>query len=507
MAYLEMKNICKTFPGVVANDAVNFSVEKGEIHALLGENGAGKTTLMNILYGLYQPNSGEIWLDGKKVDIHSPKKAIELGIGMVHQHFMLIPPLTIIENVVLGMKQNKAVLDLKKAAVEVQAEAAKYSMTLDPFMETWKLTVGQQQRLEIIKALYRGVKLLILDEPTAVLTPQEVTALFTIIRQLTQAGHTVIFITHKLNEVMEICDRCTVLRQGKFEATVKISEVKNKQELARLMVGRELEANVKKNLSRAPEAVLAVQDLSARNNKGLPALQDFSFEICAGEILGVAGVDGNGQSELVECLTGLRKIEGGKVTVQGVDTTHCKPRAILEQGVAHVPEDRHRRGMIKDMSVKENLILMSYYRPPYSKNGILDWKWIAQHTQELCSEYNVKTPSIEELAGKLSGGNQQKFIVARALERNPRLLIAMHPARGLDVAATRYIQSRLLAERESGAAILLVSTELDEIMELSDRILVIYEGKVVDICDPSVGREQIGLRMTGSRSLDVMAGG
>ncbi|MCC6147409.1 MAG: ABC transporter ATP-binding protein [Anaerolineaceae bacterium] len=505
MAYLEMKQITKVFPGVVANDNINFSVEKGEIHALLGENGAGKTTLMNILYGLYRQTSGEIWINDKKVAITSPKEAIDLGIGMVHQHFMLIPALTIIENVVLGMKENKQILDLKRAASDVCAEAAKYDMTIDPFMETWKLSVGQQQRLEIIKALYRGVKLLILDEPTAVLTPQEVSVFFTMVRKLSEEGHTVIFITHKLPEVMQLCGRCTVLRHGKLETTVNINDVKNKQELARLMVGKDVEFSVQKTPAVPGEEVLSIKNLNARNNKGLPALKNVSFDVHAGEILGVAGVDGNGQSELVECLTGLRKIDSGVIRIMGVEIPKLAARTILEQGVSHIPEDRHRRGMLKDMSVKENLILMNYFKEPYSTKGFLNWKWISGYAQELCKEFNVKTPSIEEKADKLSGGNQQKFIVGRELERKPKLLIAMHPDRGLDIGATKYIQSRIVAARDSGSAVLLVSTELDEIMELSDRIIVMYEGGIIGLIDdPQVTREYIGLLMAGTRPQDSL---
>jgi len=498
MAFLEMKNITKTFPGVVANDNVDFSVEKGEIHALLGENGAGKSTLMNILYGLYRHSSGEIFLRGEEVEIKDPKSAIDHGIGMVHQHFMLIPALTAVENVILGMK-NKQILDLNKSAKELEELAAGYGMKIDPFAKVWQLSVGQQQRLEIIKALHRGAELLILDEPTAVLTPQEVGELFGMIRQLTAEGHTVIFITHKLAEVMEICDRCTVLRMGKLEATVNISDIKDKQELARLMVGRDVELSMDKNPPNLGESVLNVVDLNAKNNKGLSALKDVSFDLRGGEILGVAGVDGNGQSELIECLTGLRKVESGKITIKDKEVENFNPRKILEQKVSHIPEDRHKTGMLKDMSIKENMILMSYYKEPYSKMGFLRWKWIAQHVTEICKNFSVKTPSIEEMAGKLSGGNQQKFVVGREIDRKPDLLIAMHPSRGLDIGATKYIQSRILEERNHGTAVLLVSTELEEVLELSDRIMVMYEGEIVGILDASeASREKVGIMMAGA---------
>ena len=506
MAFLEMRNITKKFPGVIANEDVNFSIEKGEIHALLGENGAGKSTLMNILYGLYQQTSGDVFLKGEKVNITNPRVAIELGIGMVHQHFMLIPALSVIENLVLGMKENKAVLDLDAEAKEVAELAARYNMTIDPYVKVWQLSVGQQQRLEIIKALYRGAELLILDEPTAVLTPQEVRDLFMMIRQLTSEGHTVIFITHKLAEVMEICDRCTVLRLGKLEATVNISDIHDKQELANLMVGKNVNLTVEKSTPKIGKKVLQVTGMQCKNNKGLQALKGVSLEIYAGEILGVAGVDGNGQSELVECLAGLRHIEQGHVMINDADCTNMNPRKILEKSVSHIPEDRHLMGMVSGMSVKENLMLMSYYKEPYSKGGFLNWKWVDNHASELCTEYNVKTPNINELAGKLSGGNQQKFVVAREMERQPDLLIAMHPARGLDIGATKYIQSRIVAERDRGAAVLLVSTELDEILELSDRIMVMYEGEIMGFIDgPYATREEVGMMMAGShRNLERM---
>ncbi len=499
MAYLEMKEITKIFPGVLANDRVSLAVDRGEIHALLGENGAGKSTLMNILYGMYQQDEGEILLDGKAVQMKSPRDATRLGIGMVHQHFMLIPALTVIENVVLGLKDGKGLMNLRASAEKVQRQAAKFNMRIDPFTEVWKLSVGEQQRLEIIKALYRGAKLLVLDEPTAVLTPKEVEDLFTMVRQLANEGYAIIFITHKLAEVMEICDRCTVLRQGKLEATVCVKDIENREELATLMVGHHVDLVSEKLAAHVGKTMLNVQGLCSKNDKGLPALKGVDLEIRAREIVGVAGVDGNGQSELVECLTGLRKIEEGKVEIDGVDSTKLDTRKVLQLGVSHIPEDRHKRGMFKDMSVKENLILVSYHQPPYSKAGFINWKWVARHSQELCAEYQVKTPSIEEKAGKLSGGNQQKFVVGREIERHPKLLIAMHPSRGLDIGATKYIHSRLLQGREEGMAILLVSTELDEVLEMSDRIIVMYEGRVIgQIHDPkTITREKIGLLMAG----------
>ena len=499
MAYLEMKNVSKIFPGVIANDDISFSVEKGEIHALLGENGAGKSTLMNILYGLYQQDEGTVHLKGKEVRIKDPKEAIDLGIGMVHQHFMLIPALSAIENVILGMKNSK-VLNLEKAAADVEKLAATYGMKLDLFAKVWQLSVGEQQRLEIIKALYRGAELLILDEPTAVLTPQEVKELFGMVRRLTDEGHTVIFITHKLAEVMEICDRCTVLRLGKLEATVNIADIEDMRELARLMVGKDVELTTTKAPPNLGDTVLSVESLNTLNDKGMSALRDVSFSIKRGEILGVAGVDGNGQSELVECLTGLRKATSGNVIIRDASVTNLNPREIIEKKVSHIPEDRHKRGMFKEMSVKENMILMSYYKEPYSKKGFLNWKWIARHVANICKMFSVKTPSIEEMAGKLSGGNQQKFVAGRELDRKPELLIAMHPSRGLDIGATKYIQSRIVEQRNNGAAVLLVSTELDEILELSDRIMVMYDGNVMGVLNSDdATRENIGVLMAGVR--------
>ena len=498
MAFLEMKHVTKRFKSVVANDDVSLSVEKGEVHALLGENGAGKSTLMNILYGMYDQSEGEIYLQGKRVHIKDTKQAIELGIGMVHQHFMLIPALTVIENIVLGLKENKMVLDLNSAAEKFKEMAKKYNMEIDPWVRVENLSVGQQQRLEILKALYRNAELLILDEPTAVLTPQEVTGLFQMVRKLTSEGKTVIFISHKLAEIMEICDRCTVLRQGKVVATVAVKDVKNREELASLMVGKNVELVTQKKEAKVGEEVLRVEKLCAANQDNHPVLTDITFSLHAGEILGICGVDGNGQSELVKCITGLHKVNSGIYFIKSVDCTNESPKEILKHKVAHIPEDRHRMGMIKSMNIEENLILMCYDRQPFSKNGMLSWKCIDDHCEVLCKTYNVKTPSIKEMAGNLSGGNQQKFVVGRELDREPDLLIAVHPSRGLDIGATKYIQSRIVEERDKGTAVLLVSTELDELLELSDRILVMYGGRVMGIVEQRTAtREQLGKLMAG----------
>lgn len=495
---LEMKHITKRFASVVANEDVSLNVRKGEVHALLGENGAGKSTLMNCLYGMYDSYEGEIFFDGKIVKIQNSRQAIALGIGMVHQHFMLIPALSVIENVVLGLRENKAVLDLKAAADRFCQLGKRYNMEIDPWVRVEQLSVGQQQRLEILKALYREAKLLILDEPTAVLTPDEVDGLFDMMRMLTGEGHTVIFISHKLNEIMKICDRCTVLRQGRLEATVEISEVHDRQELANLMVGRKVELKTDRKLLNLRGERLRVENVCCSNDRGLPMLKDVSFSVRGGEILGICGVDGNGQSELVQCITGLRRPERGKITIGGVDTTNYTPKQILNLDVSHIPEDRHKYGMIGAMSVEENLILVSYDRKYYSLHNILNWKWIADHSKGICDMFKVKTPTIKEKAINLSGGNQQKFVVGRELDRTPNLLVAVHPSRGLDIGATKYIQSQIMGQRDRGTAVLMVSTELDELLELSDRIMVMFEGRVMGIIEQKdASRETLGPLMAG----------
>lgn len=499
MALLEMRHITKRFGEVTANENVNFIVEKGQIHALLGENGAGKSTLMNILYGLYTPTEGEILFNGKPIHIKSPRHAIELGIGMVHQHFMLIPALSVIENVVLGMKENKTVLDLKAAAVRFEEMARKYGMPMDPWCRVEQLSIGQQQRLEILKALFRKADLLILDEPTAVLTPQEVESLFVMMRRLKEDGCTLIFISHKLGEILDICDCCTVLRQGRVAAAnLPLSQVEDKKEMAALMVGKEVDLVTQKREAQTGQTVLKVEELEYVDDRKVKKLQDISFEVKAGEILGVCGVDGNGQSELIACIAGLKRPAGGRVHIKGEECTGLSPKKILGKGVSHIPEDRHKFGMVKTLSVSENLILMSYDKEEFSKGGFLKRKKIREHSEALCNRYEVKRGSIEDFAGTLSGGNQQKFVVGRELDREPELLIAVHPDRGLDIGATKYIQSRIVQERDRGAAVVLVSTELEEIMELSDRILVLCEGKIMGILNQKdATRERLGLLMAG----------
>ncbi|MGI9861747.1 ABC transporter ATP-binding protein [Moorella naiadis] len=498
---LVMKDIVKEFGSFRANDGVNLEVETGEVHALLGENGAGKSTLMNILYGLYQATSGEIYFEGHPVEITSPKDAIDLGIGMVHQHFMLIPALTVAENIILGMPMPRGILDLKDACRKIKELSRQYGLDVDPEAPVWQLSVGQQQRVEIVKALYRGARLLILDEPTAVLTPQEVEDLFGVLQRLTEEGITVIFITHKLNEVMAICRRVTVLRAGKVIGTVATCDT-DRNQLARMMVGREVFFQVDKQTCCPGKPVLEVKDLEALNNKGLKALKGINFCLCRGEILGIAGVDGNGQSELVEAITGLRRVTSGQVLLNGEDVTNFPPRRILERSVAHIPEDRNVRGLVGPMSIKENLILQEYYKAPFSRGWFLNRDVITKHAVKMVREFDIRTTSEELPVKNLSGGNQQKVVLAREVFRQPELLIAMHPTRGLDVGATEYVHKRLIAERDRGAAVLLVSTELDEILSLSDRIAVIYEGEIMGIVPgPQAKVEELGLMMAGSKRL------
>jgi simple sugar transport system ATP-binding protein len=499
MAFLEMRHIRKYFGSLRANEDVNLSVEKGEIHALLGENGAGKTTLMNILYGMYGQTGGEIFINGRLARIHDPKDAIARGIGMVHQHFMLIPALTVIENVILGLRQNRIVLDLEGAAASFAAMAGRFGMRIDPRARVDTLTVGQQQRVEILKALYRRAGILILDEPSAVLAPQEVRSLFGMIRELAKEGLTIIFISHKMPEVMEICDRCTIMRDGRVVHTAAIADIAGHGELAELMVGRKLGLPAGKRAAVTGNAVLEVNNLDCVDNRGVRMLNDVSFVLRAGEILGICGVDGNGQSELVRCITGLMPKTAGTVRIGGSDVTGARPGEILARGVAHIPEDRRTTGVVQAMSVNENLMLMNYRLKEYTWHGFLRQKRIRARHAALCEEYNIKTTGLDEKMVNLSGGNQQKCVIGRELDRRPRLLVAMYPARGLDVGAAGYIQTAIINARNAGAAVLLVSAELEEIMELSDRILVLYGGRVMDIVnrkDASV--ERLGLMMAGA---------
>jgi general nucleoside transport system ATP-binding protein len=502
---LELKGITKRFPGVVANDHVDFELAKGEVHALLGENGAGKSTLMNILYGLYHPDEGEIRLRGEPVRIDSPHAAIDTGIGMVHQHFMLIPVMTVAENIVLAMEPHKGpFLDLDTANEKVLDISKRFGLAVRPDARVESISVGMQQRVEILKALYRGAEILILDEPTAVLTPQEALELFDIIRSLQAEGKSIIFITHKLGEVLAIADRITVLRRGKTIETVP-REGATEESLARLMVGREVLLQVEKRPADPGEPLLRVEDLRVRDERGLEAVRGVSFEVRRREIVGIAGVDGNGQSELIEAITGLRKPESGRILAAGEDITSDSSRECLDAGVGHIPEDRQRRGLVLDFTLAENIALHDYREEPDSKWGWLYPKRLIARAARLLKEFDVRGGGPKTPAASLSGGNQQKVILAREISRDPKVLIAAQPTRGLDVGAIEFVHRRLITERDEGRAILLVSFELDEILSLADRILVIYEGRIVGEYTPDVSEEELGIAMTGGRKGEAAA--
>ncbi len=496
---LEVKHVTKRFPGVVANDDVNLTLYEGEILALLGENGAGKSTLMNIIYGLYKPTEGEIYVRGKKVEMKSPRDAIALGIGMVHQHFQLVPVMTVAENIMLGAESVKrGLLDVKKVAQEIQELSHRYHLDVDPYAVVEDLPVGVQQRVEIIKALYREAEILILDEPTAVLTPQEIEGLFEIMKRLQSQGKSIIFISHKLKEVLYISDRIVVLRDGKVVGETTPAEA-TQEKLAAMMVGREVILTVEKEPARPGKVVLEVKDLEAKSDLGEPALRGVSFQVHEGEILGVAGVQGNGQTELVEVITSLRKAESGQVIINGEEMTNASPRAITQKGQSsHVPEDRHAYGMVASYSVADNLVLNTYNLPPFAKGIRINRPAIIQHAEELIEKFDVRTPGPHTPAGSLSGGNQQKMVVAREFSRPIKLLIAAQPTRGIDVGSIEFIHNQIVAKRDEGVAVLLVSAELDEIMALSDRIAVMYKGEILDIVPrEEATRENIGLLMMG----------
>ena len=495
---VEMRGITKRFPGIVANDQISLSVKKGEIHALLGENGAGKSTLMNILFGLYQPDEGEILINEKKVSITSPNVANELGIGMVHQHFMLVETFTVTENIVLGNEpRNGLQIDIKKAEQEVERLSQQYGLKVDPQAKIEQISVGMQQRVEILKTLYRGAEILIFDEPTAVLTPQEINELIEIMHNLVKEGKTIILITHKLKEIMAVCDSVTIIRRGRVIDSLAVKDT-NPDELAAKMVGREVNFSVDKAEAKPKEPILVVENVTAKGNRGVNALNGISFEVRAGEILGIAGVDGNGQSELIEALTGLRKITDGRILLNGKEISNKTPREISESGLSHIPEDRHKRGLVLDFTMSENMVLETYFHPTFNKNGFLDYGAIDKHAAKLIEEFDVRTPSIHTPARALSGGNQQKAIIAREVDKNPDLLIAAQPTRGLDVGAIEFIHRRLVEQRDKGKAVLLLSLELDEIINVADRIAVIYEGRIVGIVDAKTTTEQeLGLLMSG----------
>lgn len=499
---IEMLNIRKEFPGIVANNNVTLQVKPGEIHALLGENGAGKSTLMNVLFGLYQPEKGEIRVKGKKVEITSPTVANELGIGMVHQHFMLVDDFTVTENIILGNEPTKGkILNNNKVARQKVLEISeKYGLKVDPDAKIADISVGMQQRVEILKTLYRGAEILILDEPTAVLTPQEIKDLIQIMKNLINEGKSIILITHKLKEIMQVSDRVTVIRKGEGIGTLNVSDT-NPNELASLMVGREVLFTTKKTEANPKQTVLSIEKLVVKDSRGVKAVNELNLELRAGEIVGIAGVDGNGQTELIEAITGLRKVESGTISLNGKQLQNNKPRKITEAGVAHIPQDRHKHGLVLDFPIGENMVLQTYYQKPFSKGSILNFPAIYQKARQLIEEFDVRTPTATTPARALSGGNQQKAIIGREIDRDPDLLIAAQPTRGLDVGAIEFIHKRLIEQRDHGKAVLLVSFELDEIINVSDKIAVIYEGNIVAVVDPKTTTEQeLGLLMAGSKT-------
>lgn len=501
---IDMRGVTKVFPGVVANADVDFSVRPGEIHALLGENGAGKTTLMNVLYGLYAAEKGTIYMKGERIQLQSSADAIAHRIGMVHQHFMLIPTLTVVENVALCLKgQNHLRLDLEKIEQNVIELSRKYGLNVDPRAKVSQLSVGEQQRVEILKALYRGAEVLIMDEPTAVLTPTEVEELFLVLKDVTKHGNSIIFITHKLWEVMSVADRVTVLRDGEKVATVNTVDV-TKEKLANMMVGREVFLT-RHSVDITPgDPVLVMDKVSCKNDRKLGALKDFSLQVRAGEILGIAGVDGNGQKEIAEVIHGLRKVDGGTIRLHGMDITNQTPRKNLRSGLSHIPEDRHSRGVVLDFSIAENIALIEFDKKPYTVNGIYKLKNVRKRAEELQKDYDIRCVSVDAPIKNLSGGNQQKVVLAREISRGSDFMIASQPTRGLDIGASEFTYRLLFEEKEKLKAIMLISTDLDEILTVSDRALVIYEGEIMgEITPGETSIEEIGLLMAGTRQSEI----
>jgi ABC-type uncharacterized transport system ATPase subunit len=503
---LEMRGITKRYPGVVANDGIDLDVRPGEIHALLGENGAGKTTLMNILYGLARPDAGEILLDGQPANITGPSDAIARGINMVHQHFMLIPVFTVAENILLGEETmaNPIFLDQNEARRRIRELGTRFGFEIDPDAKVGSLSVGWQQRVEILKALYRDAKILVLDEPTAVLTPQETEEIFEVLRRLAAQGHSILFISHKLYEVLEIADRITVIRRGKVVGQRVPSET-NEDDLAELMVGRAVELTVDRGESHPAGRTLQVTGLEVADDRGNPAVRSVDLEVRAGEILGIAGVAGNGQDELVEAIIGLRKVTGGRIQLDGRDITRAATRETIEAGVAYVPADRHRFGLVLPFTIADNIVLTSYYRPPFAHGPLRDFAAIDKAAAEGIAKYDVRTPSAHALASTLSGGNQQKLVVAREFNRPLKLLILDQPTRGLDVGSIEFIHRQAIQMRDEGTAILLVSAELDEVLEMSDRIAVMYRGRIVATVDGrTADKNEVGVLMaTGGQTRDT----
>jgi len=503
---LELRGITKRFPGTLANDHVDFDLRRGEVHALLGENGAGKSTLMNILYGLYSPDEGEVLINGEPVRIASPGDAIARGIGMVHQHFMLIPVMSVAENIVLAVEPRRdgVLLDYKSARNRVRDLASSFGFAIDPDAKIEDISVGQQQRVEILKALYRRADILILDEPTAVLTPQEAVELFGILKNLQREGLSIIFISHKLNEVLEIAERVTVLRRGKVIETVPTAGA-TEEELARRMVGRDVVLRIDKAPSQPTDPILVVEGLTVKDDRDLVKVKDLSFEVRGGEIVAIAGVDGNGQTELIDAITGLRRPEEGRILVEGREVTNANARHHFDVGVGHVPEDRQRRGLVLEFSLAENIGLHDYRKAPFSRFGWLNPKRLLERAKRLIREFDVRGGGPGTPGGALSGGNQQKVILAREIDRDPRVLVAAQPTRGLDVGAIEFVHRRLVEERDEGRAVLLVSLELEEVLSLADRILVIYEGEFVGEFPPTSTEEELGVAMTGGGKREIAA--
>lgn len=503
-AVIEMKGIGKSFPGIRANDNINFALEQGEIHVLLGENGAGKSTLMNILYGLYQPDEGQIYVKGKPVRVTNPNVAISQGIGMVHQHFMLVQPFTVTENIILGKEPRKGTtLDLDKAIKDVEEISKRYELNVDARAVVRDISVGMQQRVEILKTLYRGAEILILDEPTAVLTPQEIEELGVILRSLVKQGKSIILITHKLKEVMAMSDRVTIVRRGKVIDTLNTKDT-SIDELAEKMVGRKVTLTVEKQEAKVTTPILEIKGLKVLDSRKLEAVKGVDLQVRGGEILGIAGVDGNGQNELVQAITGLSKAEAGEILLNGKEITNLAPREVIESGVGHIPEDRHKRGLVLNFSLAENSIMGSHHKKKFGKGMGLSYQKIKEYSRKLIKEYDVRTPSENVLAKSLSGGNQQKLIVAREIDRDPSLCIASQPTRGLDVGAIEFVHKKLIELRDEGKAVLLVSLELDEVMDLSDRIAVMYDGNIVGILDAKDATEKkLGIMMAGGSAQDA----
>jgi simple sugar transport system ATP-binding protein len=503
---LELRGITKRFPGILANDHVDFDLRRGEVHALLGENGAGKSTLMNILYGLYSPDEGDVLINGQPVRIASPGDAIARGIGMVHQHFMLIPVMSVAENIVLAEEPRRdgVLMDYSAARAGVRDLASTFGFAIDPDAKIEDITVGQQQRVEILKALYRRADILILDEPTAVLTPQEAVELFGILKNLQREGLSIIFISHKLNEVLDIADRVTVLRRGKVIETLP-TEGATEEGLARRMVGRDVVLRIDKSPSQPADPILVVEGLTVKDDRDLVKVKDVSFEVRGGEIVAIAGVDGNGQTELIDAITGLRGPEQGRILVEGLEVTNASARRHFDVGVGHVPEDRQRRGLVLEFSLAENIGLHDYRKPPYSRLGWLNPKRLLERAEKLIREFDVRGGGPRTPGAALSGGNQQKVILAREIDRDPRVLVAAQPTRGLDVGAIEFVHRRLVEERDEGRAVLLVSLELEEVLSLADRILVIYEGEIVGEFPPTATEEELGVAMTGGGKREIAA--